>query len=116
MAVTWRIESTGSDVNTGEIAEVHWEASDYEIVGEGSKQILHRGRLYGTERLEADSSSEDFIQWQDVTEENVLNWVKSVLGAEKVTEIETEIARQITESKTPVTNYANPWESTPEPE
>jgi hypothetical protein len=116
MAVTWRIESTEADANTGEITGAYWEASDYEIVEEGSKQVLHRGRLYGSEMLEVDSSSEDFIRWQDVTEENVLNWAKSALGAEKVTEIETEIARQITESKTPVVTYENPWESTPEPE
>ena len=38
------------------------------------------------------------------------------MGAEEVTNVETEVARQITESKTPVVTYSNPWEQTPEPE
>ena len=116
MAVTWTIVSTEADVATGEIKVLHWEASDYEIVGEGSKQVIHRGKVCGSQILDVDSSSEDFIQWQDVTEENAINWVKTYMETEGVTNVETEIARQITESKTPVLSYANPWESTPEPE
>lgn len=116
MAVIWKIVSTEADVATGEIKILHWEASDYEIVGEGSKQLLHRGRVIGTQQIHADSSSENFIRWQDVTEENAINWVKTYMGTEEVTNVETEVARQITESITPVVTYENPWDSTPEPE
>ena len=116
MAVTWTIVSTEADIATGEIKVLHWEASDYEIVGENSKQVIHRGKVCGAQILDVDSSSEDFIQWQDVTEENAINWVKTYMGTEEVTNVETEVARQITESKTPVVTYSNPWEQTPEPE
>ena len=40
-----------------------------------------------------------------------VTWAKALLGSDKVTEIETAVANQITESKTPKTGTGQPWSS-----
>ena len=104
MAVTWNIASLDATKTEGSLSDVnktvHWTASD----SDGD----HNGYSYGSVSLkEADSSS--FIAYKDVTKDNVIAWVKALLGTDEVTRIETEIATQITRSKTPTTTTGVPW-------
>jgi len=110
MAVTWTILSTEANVSTGEITKLHWEASDYEIQQSGAREILHRGRRYGEAEIESDPTSENYIDWENVTKEIALNWVKTFLGADEVAKIEGYIADDIAKSKAPVVRQENPWE------
>jgi len=114
MAVVWNIVKVESNVSDGAIKMVHWEASDYETEQVGDKQVIHRGRRYSSIHVEADPSSENYIAWDDVTKDIVLGWVKSTLGEEEVADIESNIARDITLSKTPVEHNINPWDVVPE--
>jgi len=103
MAVTWNATLEGlktvgslSDV----VTTVHWTASDED--GE------HTGYSYGSVGLaEADSGS--FTAYKDITKDNAIAWAKAALGADEVTRIETSIAAQITESKTPTKFTGIPW-------
>ena len=56
---------------------------------------------------EADSSS--FTAYADIKASDAIAWAKAVLGADQVSAIETGIAAQITEAKTPTVTAGVPW-------
>ena len=104
MAVTWNVVSLDATKTVGSLSDVvttvHWTASDTD--GD------HSGSAYGSVTLaEADSGS--FTAYADITKDNAIAWAKAALGTDKVTEIETGIAEQITESKTPTITSGVPW-------
>ena len=107
MAVTWEIVSTDYTVNgakgTNQIYQLHWTCSDTETVD----GITHNGHMYGSVGCPDPSGS--FIEYAKVTEAICITWAKALLGSDKVTEIETAVANQITESKTPKTGTGQPW-------
>ena len=112
MAVTWNVVSLDATKTVGSLSDVittvHWTASDSETVGSGDSAVIHSGSSYGSVGLaEADSGS--FTAYADITKDNAVAWAKAALGADEVTAIETGIAAQITESKTPTTSTGVPW-------
>ena len=112
MAVTWDIVSLDSTKSVGSLADVvtsvHWAAYDSETVGSGDSAVVHNGSAYGSVGLaEADSGS--FTAYADITKDNAIAWAKAALGTDEVTRIETSVAAQITESKTPTVTSGVPW-------
>ena len=112
MAVTWNVVSLNATKTVGSLSDVvttvHWTASDSETVGSGDSAVVHNGYSYGSVELaEADSGS--FIAYADITKDNAVAWAKAALGSDRLTRIETSIAAQITESKTPTTSTGVPW-------
>ncbi len=112
MAVTWDVVSLDATKTVGSLSDVvttvHWTASDSETVGSGDSAVVHTGSSYGAVGLsEADSKS--FTAYKDITKDNAIAWAKAALGTDEVTRIETSIAAQITESKTPTTTTGVPW-------
>ena len=106
MAVTWDVVSYDGTKTVGSLSDVittiHWTASDSETVGSGNSAVVHNGSSYGSVELaEADAGS--FIALASVTKDNLIAWAKDAIGVDDVTAIETNIAAQITESKTPTT-------------
>lgn len=104
MAVTWDVVSLDATKTVGSLTDVittvHWTASD--VDGD------HTGSSYGAISLaEADSSS--FTAYASVTKDNAIAWAKAAIGSDEVTAIETGIAAQITESKTPTVTAGVPW-------
>ena len=104
MAVTWNVVALDAIKTVGSLSDVvttvHWTAND----SDGD----HSGSSYGAVGLaEADSGS--FTAYEDITKDNAVAWAKAALGADEVTRIETSIAAQITESKTPTTSTGVPW-------
>ena len=112
MAVTWDVAALDATKTIGSLSDVvtcvHWTASDSETVGSGDTAVVHNGSAYGTVGLaEPDSSS--FTAYADITKDNAIAWAKAALGSDEVTAIETRIAGQITESKTPTVTSGVPW-------
>ena len=112
MAVTWDVAALDATKTVGSLSDVvttvHWTASDSETVGSGDSAVLHTGSAYGSIGLaEADSGS--FTAYADITKANAIAWAKAALGSDEVTAIETGIANQITESKTPTRTSGVPW-------
>ena len=108
MAVTWSVVSLDSTKTVGSLSDVvttvHWSATDTETVGSDT----YTGSSYGSVGLaEADSSS--FTAYSDIKESDAIAWAKAAIGADDVTAIETSIANQITEAKTPTTASGVPW-------
>ena len=108
MAVTWSVVSLDSTKTVGSLSDVvttvHWAASDSETVDKDT----YTGSSYGAVGLaEADSSS--FTAYADIKESDAVSWAKAAIGADKVKAIETSIATQITEAKTPTATSGVPW-------
>jgi len=104
MTVTWNVVALDATKTVGSLSDVvttvHWTANDAD--GE------HTGSSYGAVGLaEADSGS--FIAYASITKDNAIAWAKAALGADQVTRIETSIAAQIAESKTPTRSSGTPW-------
>ena len=104
MTVTWNVVALDATKNVKSLSDVvttvHWTANDAD--GE------HTGSSYGAVGLaEADSGS--FIAYASITKDNAIAWAKAALGADQVTRIETSIAAQIAESKTPTRSSGTPW-------
>ena len=104
MAVTWNVVSLDATKTVGSLSDVvttvHWTASD----ADGD----HTGSSYGSVEL-ADADSKSFTAYKDITKDNPIAWVKAALGSDEVTAIQTSIAAQITESKTPTVTAGVPW-------
>ena len=104
MAVTWDIAALDATKAVGSLSDVvtciHWRASDTD--GD------HEGSAYGTVGLAA-ADSGSFTAYKDIKEADAIAWAKAVLGSDEVTAIETSIAAQITESKTPTVTAGVPW-------
>ena len=104
MAVTWDVVALDATKTVGSLSDVvttvHWTASD----ADGD----HTGYSYGSVGLaEADSGS--FTAYADITKANAIALAKAAIGSDEVTAIETGIAAQITESKTPTKTSGVPW-------
>ncbi len=112
MAVTWDIASLDATKTVGSLSDVvttvHWTASDSETVGSGDSAVEHTGFAYGSVGLAAPNSS-SFTEYKYITKDDAIAWAKAALGSDEVTAIETRIAAQITESKTPSKIYGVPW-------
>ena len=104
MAVTWNVVSLDATKTVGSLSDVittvHWTASD----ADGD----HTGSSYGSVGLAAADSS-SFTAYASVTKDNAVAWAKAAIGSDEVTAIETSIAAQIAESKTPTVTAGVPW-------
>ena len=112
MAVTWNIVSLDATKTVGSLSDVvttvHWTASDSETVSGVDHVGSHTGSAYGSIGLAA-ADSGSFTAYADITKDNAIAWAKAAIGSDEVTSIETGIAAQITESKTPTTTSGVPW-------
>jgi len=112
MAVTWDVVSLDATKTVGSLSDVvttiHWTANDSETVGSGDSAVIHSGSAYGAVVL-ADADSGSFTAYADITKDNAIAWAKAALGSDEVTKVETRIATQITESKTPTVTSGVPW-------
>ena len=108
MAVTWSVASLDATKTVGSLSDVvttvHWTATETETVGSDT----YTGSSYGSVGLSAADSS-SFTAYASISESDAVTWAKAAIGADEVTAIETGIAAQITEAKTPTTTSGVPW-------
>ena len=112
MAVTLDVVALDKTKTVGSLSDVvttvDWTASDSETVGSGDSAVVHTGSAYGSVGLAA-ADSGSFTAYADITKDNAIAWAKAAIGSDEVTAIETGIANQITESKTPTKTSGVPW-------
>ena len=101
---TWKIESMDRDITqngkSDVVTTIHWRASETDSDG-------NTGSSYGSVGVTLGSQS--FIAYADITEANAIAWAKHAIGSDEVTAIETSIANQIAEMKTPTTASGVPF-------
>jgi len=100
MAVTWTISTLERNTDNG-VVVAHWRATD--VDGD------HSGSSYGTCGFTPDASADGYVAYDNLTEENVIGWVKDSMGEEAVTGVEDSIAAQIADSKAPAISVGTPW-------
>jgi len=100
MAVTWTISTLERNTDNG-VVVAHWRATD--VDGD------HSGSSYGTCGFTPDASADGYVAYDNLTEENVIGWVKGSMGEEAVTGVEDFIAAQIADSKAPAISVGTPW-------
>ena len=100
MAVIWNISTLERNTDNG-VVVAHWRATD----SDGD----HSGSSYGTCGFTPDASADGYVAYDNLTEENVIGWVKGSMGEEAVTGVEDSIAVQIADSKAPAISVGTPW-------
>ena len=110
--LTWKINQLEAypqfEGQENVVFTVHWDLV-------GSDEANNTGRVYGSVGVTLDAEA-PFTPFEQLTEEQVIGWVKEALGAETVAAHEAAVAGQIAEAKTPsVVNPPLPWTAQPAP-
>ena len=108
MAVVWTVVQLERNSSDDGVIVAHWRASDSEEVGTGDDAVTHYGSSYGTCSFTPDADSDDFVAFDDITEEMAVGWVKDCAQI-TVSDIEASIANQIAESKALSVVAEVPW-------
>ena len=94
---TWKISSLDRNTADGFVTTAHWSCSD--VDGEFS------GSVYGSAGLTGTLTT----PYEQLTEAQVIGWVKEAIGAETVAAHEANVAAQIAAAKAPVVTAGVPW-------
>jgi hypothetical protein len=86
---------------SGAITTAHWTVN--KIDGEISVGS------YGAQGFQPDPQAEGFVAFPQVTEAQVIEWIKSAMGTEGVASLEASLNAQIAAIKTPATATGMPW-------
>lgn len=90
------------DTETNVVFNVHWTLTGDD--GEG-----HTGHVYGSQSVSVDIT-DGFTPYEDLTETQVLGWVKDAMGEEQVAAHEANVAKQIDDQvNPPVVRPPLPW-------
>ena len=103
---TWTIANLERNTNDGGVTVAHWRVTETEVVGEGDDAVTYSASSYGTVGFTPDADADGFIDFNSLTEADVLGWVY-----EEVNQADTEaaLAADIAGQKTPVTTDGVPW-------
>ena len=86
----------------GVVLTAHWRVSD--------TQDGFTGSVYGTINFPAkDPADPDFIPYDDLTEAQVVGWVKDEMVADTVAAHEANVQAQIDKQKHPTNAVGVPW-------
>jgi hypothetical protein len=93
---TWAVTQMDAyperDGKTDVVFTVHWT-----LTGSEAGFV---GTAYGTQGVTVDPDA-PFTPYADLTQEQVVGWVKAAMGAERVAELEAGVANQINEQIVP---------------
>ncbi len=84
------------DLPDGTVTVIHWSATEQD--GE------HSARAYDSIALERNEDSADFIPFEDLTEEQVIQWVEAEWDSPEET-LKAEVAKL----KAPISATGMPW-------
>ena len=99
---TWHIETLERHTATGIVYHVHFnlQATD------GTYSDMANGSI----PLQAPpAEGYTVIPYDQLTEEQCLSWVKSVLGDDKVTEAQNQLEAALAEKRAPSRAHGKPW-------
>ena len=99
---TWTIANLERNVADGGVIVAHWRVTESETVGEDT----YTASSYGTCGFTPDASAEDFIAYDDLTEEVVMGWVHADVDQAQT---EAALTANIAEQKTPTSADGMPW-------
>jgi hypothetical protein len=107
MTTTWKIGQLKRRPTTGLVFEVTY-IMNFRLQNETERRV-------DTIVLGGDVNNPNFIPYESLTETVVIEWVKTILGEEKITEIEnetkTELEKVIERKSNPQFLTGTPWDN-----
>ena len=100
MAVSWNIIGCNGSKKVDSLTDVITEIFFEVIQSEGERPNYYFANIRGSVKL-SEPDSKSFIALASITNANLIAWTKTALGSDEVTKIETSVAAQIAEAKTP---------------
>jgi hypothetical protein len=101
---TWKIEQLDYDVSaegqSNVVICVHWR-----LVGTNG---TYSGQIYNTLALPF-NPDKSFIEYADLTQKQIIDWVEANLGSENIAELKQNIDAQIEAQMHPKTGSGLPW-------
>jgi len=101
---TWNIATLERHLDDGAVYTAHWTLGAERING----QDTYSTGAYGSLGFSAPDPT-DFIPYDELTPEVVINWVQTALGADKVTEMEAALSTQLDLQENPDDASGLPW-------
>jgi hypothetical protein len=95
---TWAIANLERETADGFVFTAHYTVN--------AKDDTYSAGAYGSIGFER---PENLIPFADLTEADVVSWVKEALGADKVAEVEAALQSQIDQQRTPTQAAGVPW-------
>jgi methanogenic corrinoid protein MtbC1 len=110
MAITYTWQITGlktknvSDDKPAAVVQTYWKKIGIDADG-------NEGTFSGATPFTVDPTDESgpFIAFEDLTEENVLDWIKTVVVGGYEQHVNEQITKQIEQKINPVTENTLPW-------
>ena len=103
--MNWTISSLQRSLPDGVVMTAHWRVS--------KTQDNFTGTVYGTISFPAKAIADpDFIPYEDLTEAQVVQWVKEEMGGNQVSAYEAAVQGQIDAQVNPSTASGTPWSNT----
>jgi hypothetical protein len=99
---TWTIANLERQLSTGGVTVAHWRVTESETVGEDT----FTASSYGTCGFTPDADADDFVAYDDLTEEVVMGWVHEEVSQE---DTEAALLANIEGQKNPVSADGMPW-------
>jgi len=100
--MNWTISTLDHTLPDGCVTTAHWRVSKTDGAASGS--------VYGTISFPAKPPSDpDFIPYDQLTEAQVIQWVKDEMGADTVAAHEAAVDAQINAQKNPTSASGVPW-------
>lgn len=105
---SWKVVTLDREISNGTVFTVHYTVSSSRTnPAEGKSD--YAASSYGSVGVTADPTSKSFIPYEDLTEENCIDWVKADLGSESVASIEARISSDLDEQVNPTDAAGVPW-------
>ena len=97
---TYNIVNLERQANTGGVTIAHWTLT--------ATKEEHSASVYGTVSFTPDPESENFIPFDQLSKDQVIDWVKSILDTES---LEAGLTKQIEALENPPVLSGLPWDS-----
>ena len=106
ISTAWSITLCNREVSTGKIVQVDAKC----VATDSAEPTLEDGStaLVGESVLSVELEGDLTVPYSDVTETDVIGWVKALLGEESVSRIEQEAKDTLTKQSV-TTAYGLPW-------
>tara|TARA_Y100000593_G_scaffold87894_1_gene169117 strand:+ start:547 stop:891 length:345 start_codon:yes stop_codon:yes gene_type:complete len=101
---TWDVKTVDVktiDGNEDTVFNVHWILKGEDDANTNSEGNPQTATVYGTQSLDTSDLS-DFTAFADLTTNDVQGWVEASMGADRITEIKSNLDAQIDELINPV--------------
>jgi hypothetical protein len=96
--ITWAIANLERETADGFVFTAHYTVN--------AKDDAYSAGAYGSLGFER---PDNLIPFADLTEDEVVSWVKEALGADKVTEVEAALQNQLNQQRNPTQAAGVPW-------